>query len=69
MKKISNKSNILKIGSLIFGTLLMTVVSCSKEEETAEELSSTEVISTTELQFSDEAEMISEEITTITEDV
>ncbi|MBO0322653.1 hypothetical protein J0X14_10125 [Muricauda sp. CAU 1633] len=59
----------LKSMSLVLGVLLLTAASCSKDESTNEELSSTEVISATELKFSDETEMISEEITAIAEDV
>ncbi|RDY58062.1 hypothetical protein [Flagellimonas nanhaiensis] len=47
----------------------LTIVSCSKDESTTEELSSTEVISAAELKYSDETEMISEEVTAIAEDV
>lgn len=52
------------------GSLLLTVVSCSKDASTeTEELTAAEVITATELKYSDEAEMISEEISTLAEDV
>lgn len=69
MKKSLKQVNYPRIISMLTGILLLAAISCSKDENTAEELSSTEVISSTELQFSDEAEMISEEVTTIAEDV
>ncbi|PWL37764.1 hypothetical protein DKG77_13400 [Flagellimonas aquimarina] len=69
MKKNLEQMNLVRVSSMLVAMLLLTVVSCSKEENAAEELSSEEVISSTELQFSDEAEMISEEVTTIAEDV
>lgn len=54
---------------LLFAIVFLTVVSCSKEESSPETFSNDEVISATELKFSDETEMISEEVTTIAEDV
>lgn len=57
------------IVSVLIGGLLLTSISCSKESSGNEDLNSTEVISSTELKFSDETEMISEEITSIAEDV
>lgn len=69
MKKKLNSLNFRGIASLFFGALFLIFLSCSKDESTDEELSSTEVISATELKFSDETEMISEEIMAIAEDV
>lgn len=57
------------IVSVLMGGLLLTSISCSKESSGNEDLNSTEVMSSTELKFSDETEMISEEITSIAEDV
>ncbi|NAY92433.1 hypothetical protein GTQ34_10925 [Muricauda sp. JGD-17] len=57
------------IALLLFGIVLITTVSCSKDESTSDSLSNSEVISATELKFSDETEMISEEVTAIAEDV
>ena len=54
---------------LLFGMALLTIVSCSTEESDSETFSNDEVISATELKFSDETEMISEEVTAIAEDV
>ncbi len=54
---------------LLFGMALLTIISCSTEESDSETFSNDEVISATELKFSDETEMISEEVTTIAEDV
>jgi hypothetical protein len=55
---------------IMAGSLLLTIVSCSKDTSTeTEELTATEVISATELKYSDETEMISEEISTLAEDV
>lgn len=69
MKKSLKQVNFTRIIAMLTGILLLAAISCSKDESTADELSSSEVISSTELQFSDEAEMISEEVTTIAEDV
>lgn len=50
--------------------MLTTFTSCSKEEASIkEELIAEQVITATELKYSDESEMISEEITTIAEDI
>ena len=54
---------------LLFGMVLLTIISCSTEASDSETFSEDEVISATELKFSDETEMISEEVTTIAEDV
>ncbi|WP_222983493.1 hypothetical protein [Flagellimonas meishanensis] len=54
---------------LLVAMVLMVLASCSKDETASETLSGSEVISATELKFSDETEMISEEVTAIAEDV
>ncbi len=69
MKRKLKLMNFNEIATLIVGALLLTVTSCSKESTGDEGLASTEAMSSTELKFSDETEMISEEITTIAEDV
>ena len=63
--------NFTRFAPLFLGSMLLLVTSCSDGDESNEELvdTSTEVISSTELQYSDESEMISEEVTTIAEDV
>ncbi|MCB0371559.1 MAG: hypothetical protein KDD31_00965 [Muricauda sp.] len=68
MKKRIQSTSFNNIASILAGGLLMIVASCSNES-TTEDLTSTEVISATELKYSDETEMISEEVTTIAEDV
>ncbi len=69
MKKNLKQISFIKTTSLFLGTILLLATSCSKEEDSAEEPSSIEVITSTELQYSDETEMISEEVTAIAEDV
>lgn len=70
MKKSLKQMNFVRIAPMLIGMVLLTVVSCSKEDEdTTEVFSSSEVITSTELKFSDETEMISDEVTTIAEDV
>lgn len=69
MKKKLSALNWSGMFSLIIGLLLLTIVSCSNESSNQEDFTSTEVISSAELQFSDETEMISEEIMSIAEDV
>ncbi len=69
MKKCIEQLNSTKITFLFMVVLLLSAVSCDKDDATTEDLSSSEVISSTELQFSDEAEMISEEIIIVAEDV
>lgn len=54
---------------MLVGSLLLIYVSCSTESPGEEDLTSTAVISSTELQYSDETEMISEELMAIAEDV
>ncbi|TAI46830.1 hypothetical protein [Flagellimonas allohymeniacidonis] len=71
MKKSLKQMNFLKIAPLAIGLALLTVVSCTKEEETAIDTAADqdEVITVAELQASDETELISEEVSTIAEDV
>ena len=70
MKKSLKQVNLTGIVSLLTGLAILAMVSCSKDESIAEEeLASEEVISSTELNYSDEAELISEEVATIAEDV
>lgn len=69
MKKNLEQINFIKIATFFMAMLLLVTTSCSTEEASTEELSSEEVISATELKYSDETEMISEEITAIAEDV
>nr|WP_299389449.1 hypothetical protein [Allomuricauda sp.] len=70
MKKSLKEMNFTKIAPLFLGALLL-VASCSDEENATDGLteSATEVMTAAELQYSDESEMISEEVTTIAEDV
>ncbi|MFK7812995.1 MAG: hypothetical protein AB8B59_10905 [Maribacter sp.] len=63
------KKNLTKTG--LFGWSLLSialVVSCEKSEET-QNFETAEVISATELKISDEAELISDEISSIAEDI
>lgn len=64
MKRSLTKMNLLGLSLLSIALL----VSCEKNEETSE-LESSEVITATELKVSDEAELISDEITSIVEDL
>jgi len=57
------------IAPILLGSLMFTYVSCSTESSGEEDLTSTEVISSTELKYSDETEMVSEELMAIAEDV
>lgn len=61
--------NFVKILPYLMGVMLMTITSCSKNDVDEEALQTDEVITSTELKFSDEAEQISEEVTAIAEDV
>ncbi|MAU17373.1 MAG: hypothetical protein CMH46_17750 [Muricauda sp.] len=63
------KTKFKGIVPMLMGSLLLTYVSCSTESSGEEDLTSTEVISSTELKYSDETEMISEELMAIAEDV
>ncbi|SHG86269.1 hypothetical protein [Flagellimonas flava] len=71
MKKNLKQMNCSRIAPLFLVAMTVLVTSCSKEENVDGELatSNEEVITATELQYSDEAEMISEEVTTIAEDI
>lgn len=69
MKKRLKSIHLTGIASLLTGTLLLMFVSCSKDSSNEEELTTAEVMSATELQFSDETDMITEEIMSIAEDV
>nr|WP_299175387.1 hypothetical protein [uncultured Allomuricauda sp.] len=69
MKKNLEQINFIKITTFFMAMLLLVATSCSTEEASTEELSSEEIISATELKYSDETEMISEEVTAIAEDV
>lgn len=57
------------IAPILLGSLMLTYVSCSTESSVEEDLTSAEVISSTELKYSDETEMVSEELMAIAEDV
>ncbi|WP_411030314.1 hypothetical protein [Spongiimicrobium sp. 3-5] len=67
MKKSLKTRNI----TVLLLTTIILFLSCSKEDTTdvGTETTAEEVISATELKVSDEAELISEEVTTIAEDV
>ncbi|WP_421807865.1 hypothetical protein [Flagellimonas sp.] len=69
MKKRLKSIHLTGIASLFTGTLLLMFVSCSKDSSNEEELTTSEIMSATELQFSDETDMITEEIMSIAEDV
>ena len=64
MKKCLKKTNIL--GALFLSTLFL--ISCNKEED-SQNINSGDFITATELQSSDEAELISDEIVSIAEDI
>ncbi len=72
LKKIVMKKNfgMFSCTGLLLATSLF-IVSCTKNESTAivDDLANSEVLSVAELHSSDEAELISEEITTLAEDV
>ncbi|AKA35716.1 hypothetical protein [Flagellimonas lutaonensis] len=70
MKKCLKQLNFTNVlaGFAVFS--VMVFVSCSKNESSVEEdLNSEEVITSTELNYSDEAELISEEVVAVAEDV
>lgn len=70
MKKSLKQVNFTGFVSLLIGMAFLTLASCSNEESVVEEeLTSDEVITATELNYSDEAELISEEVAGIAEDV
>ena len=61
--------NFTKMAPWVLGLSLLTITSCTKEEDANTEIASGEVISVAELQVSDESELITEEISSIAEDV
>lgn len=70
MKKSLNPLNFMKIAPIALVLSFLTLTSCStEEEELVVEPTSEELITVAELQASDETEMISEEVSTIAEDV
>ncbi|MCL6268261.1 hypothetical protein [Flagellimonas myxillae] len=71
MKKSLKQMNFARFAPLFLATLLLLATSCTKDEASADDLTDNgeDVISVAELQYSDETEMISEEVTTIAEDV
>ncbi|WP_422859190.1 hypothetical protein ACOKFD_18075 [Flagellimonas sp. S174] len=70
MKKSLNPMNFMKIAPFALALSLFVLASCTNEtEEPIVEASSDELITVAELQASDETEMISEEVSTIAEDV
>ena len=68
MKKKTKSMHLNRITAFMMGGLFLAFTSCSDESANTEDLSSTEVISATELKYSDETELISEEVTTMAED-
>ena len=70
MKKSLNPLNFMKLAPIVLALSLFLFASCTnEEEEPIVEASSEELITVAELQASDETEMISEEVSTIAEDV
>ncbi len=71
MKKSLNSMNFMKIAPFALALSFLFLASCTKEdqESTIVEASNDEVITVAELKASDETEMISEEVSTIAEDV
>ncbi|WP_343487693.1 hypothetical protein [Allomuricauda sp. d1] len=70
MKKCLNQVNFTKIFTVLAALTILAATSCSENGASDEEaLLTEEVITATELKFSDEAEQISEEVTAIAEDV
>ncbi|MEM6894237.1 MAG: hypothetical protein AAF554_11140 [Bacteroidota bacterium] len=69
MKKSLKQMNFTKMAPWVLGLSLLTISSCTNEEDTSTEIASDEVISVAELQVSDESELITEEISSIAEDV
>ncbi|MEM8847655.1 MAG: hypothetical protein AAGD17_11190 [Bacteroidota bacterium] len=70
MKKSLNPMNFMKITPFALALSFLVLTSCTEEtEEPIVEASNDELITVAELQFSDETEMISEEVSTIAEDV
>ncbi|PRX57938.1 hypothetical protein [Flagellimonas meridianipacifica] len=70
MKKSLNPMNFMKIAPFALVLSFFVLASCTNEEEDPiVEASNDELITVAELQVSDETEMISEEVSTIAEDV
>ena len=69
MKKSLKQMNFTKMAPWVLGLSLLTITSCTNEEDANTEIASGEVISVAELQVSDESELITEEISSIAEDV
>ncbi|MEM8762521.1 MAG: hypothetical protein AAGD88_01830 [Bacteroidota bacterium] len=69
MKKSLKRMNFTKMAPWVLGLSLLTISSCTNEEDAGTEIASDEVISVAELQVSDESELITEEISSIAEDV
>ncbi len=70
MKKSLKQMNFARMFPLAIMAMALLVASCNKDETSVdEELTSQEIITASELQYSDEAESISEEVTTIADDV
>ena len=69
MKKSLKQMNFTKMAPWVLGLSLLVITSCSNEEDAGTEIASDEVISVAELQVSDESELITEEISSIAEDV
>lgn len=69
MKKSLKQMNFTKMAPWVLGLSLLTITSCTNEEDASTEIASDEVISVAELQVSDESELITEEISSIAEDV
>ena len=70
MKKSLNPMNFMKIAPFALALSLLIFTSCTnEEEESIPEIANGELITVAELQVSDETEMISEEVSSIAEDV
>ena len=70
MKKSLNPMNFMKFAPFALALSFLVLASCTEEsEEPIVEASNDELITVAELQVSDEAELISEEVSTIAEDV
>ncbi len=69
MKKSLKQMNFTKMAPWVLGLSLLVITSCTNEEDAGTEIASDEVISVAELQVSDESELITEEISSIAEDV
>ena len=69
MKKSLKQMNFTKMAPWVLGLSLLAITSCTNEEDASTEIASDEVISVAELQVSDESELITEEISSIAEDV